>query len=218
MASISKFVFSDYCPRCGARKLVAAPYGNGHVVCRQCRVGFPNTPEGRWAAMKFPGTNARKVNPNTHRLSPGKFGQPHPRNARILRRVLGVVEGKRLDALSDAITATVKAIRESYESLTPEGAYAVRLRETVMPELPPGAALDIEVDVLALLRYCPEGLDPEALSRHIEDVFKQIQSAVARLKPGEIFVHADCIRVVGAFTISDHVNVIPQILCPKESA
>lgn len=110
-----------------------------------------------------------------------------------------------------------RQLEERYRNLEPVDAYIAPMNETVMPDLPPGAALDVEVDVPALLRYYPEDCDPEALSRHVDEAFRQIRAAVAGLKPGDVFVHADCIRIVGAFTPCDQVNVVPKALPPGEA-
>lgn len=80
-----RYISGENCPHCGARRVgisLATCYGSLSLHCDNCSYCFRDTPEGRWAMQKFKGTSAcRKV--------VGQFAQEHPRNARILKRVLG---------------------------------------------------------------------------------------------------------------------------------
>jgi hypothetical protein len=81
----TRYVPGEYCPHCGAKKVLIDIIHTGsrlHLVCALCRHGYMDTPASRWGIMKFPGTNARKIDPGT-------FAADHPRNARMLRRGLG---------------------------------------------------------------------------------------------------------------------------------
>lgn len=105
----------------------------------------------------------------------------------------------------------IEDLKRRFAALEPGGAFAVKLEETVVPELPPGTALDVEVDVTGLLRYVPGDLDPDERARFLDGMFRQIQVAVSAVKPGEAFVHADCIRIVGVFRTSEMVDVVPKV-------
>lgn len=83
-----RIVSGYYCPHCGAQRVVrdwSQSYISQSVVlvCLHCHYGFSDTPVGRWLALKFDGTNARKFD----RLKGiGQFAADHPRNHRMLAR------------------------------------------------------------------------------------------------------------------------------------
>jgi hypothetical protein len=80
---------------------------------------------------------------------------------------------------------------------------------TVMPDVPPGHCVDVELDVDRLLQYLPaaDREDPMRAQHFLNHVIEAVRTQVASLKPGDAFVHAKGIRITGVFMPSEVVNV-----------